>query len=108
MRDYLGKVTRKETASIGNSSLLTRDTAFLPELDRAHDRCSVESQIEQIGQIENEIRTCHPLESPDLLERYSRPSEPRVVRGIRIRDLTFKRLEELVTALKKRSLIFDD
>jgi hypothetical protein len=108
MRDYLGKVTRKETTSIGAYSVLTTNTAFLSELDQTRDKSSVESQIEQIALIEEEIRTYHPLESPDLLDRYSRPSEPPVVRGIRIQDLMFKRLEEFVTALKKRSLIFDD
>jgi t-SNARE complex subunit (syntaxin) len=108
MRDYLGTVRRKENKAIGAYQVLTTNTAFLSELEQQRFRASLEYQIAQIEAVEEEIKTYHPLESPDLLSRYTRTDGPSVIRGIRIRDLAFKRLEELVTALKKRSLIFDD
>jgi hypothetical protein len=101
-------VRRKETTSLSAYGVLTTNTSFLSALDRLPDKFSVATQLEQIARIETEISVYHSLESPDLSARYQCISDPPSISGIRMRDLMFKRLEELVTALKKRSLIFDD
>jgi cell division protein FtsB len=108
MRRYLENMRRKECASNNAYEILTLNTSFYEELENLPHRFFLESQIRQIHSIEEEIKTHRPLETPDLLEKYEAAPDPPVIRRIRIRDLVFRRLEELVTALKKRSLIFDD
>ncbi|OHS97930.1 hypothetical protein TRFO_35770 [Tritrichomonas foetus] len=107
MKDTLAHLQAKESNSNNLYHTLITNTSFLSHYERnppSHD--VKESMYETIRAIEEDIQKVGPLSSPNLLNQVS--SLKNDFGLLKMRDLTFKRLEELAYTLKKRSFVVDD
>ncbi|KAK8885060.1 hypothetical protein M9Y10_044188 [Tritrichomonas musculus] len=107
MTQMLERLEQKEKKSFDIYQTLESNTSFLSYYDSHPPRAEVkDGMIQSVQDIEADIQKIGPLSSPNLLDQVS--SLKHDFGLLKMRDLTFKRLEELAYTLKKRSFVVDD
>ena len=107
MTQLLSRLEVKEKNSLNLFQTLETNTSFLSYYNSHPPSIEVkDNMIQTIQDIEDDIQKIGPVSSPNLLSQVS--SLKRDFGLLKMRDLTFKRLEELAYTLKKRSFVVDD
>lgn len=107
MIQLLSRLEVKEKNSLNLYQTLETNTSFLSFYETHPPSIEVKDKmIRDIQNIEDDIQKIGPVSSPNLLSQVS--SLQKDFGLLKMRDLTFKRLEELAYTLKKRSFVVDD
>ena len=107
MSENLAKLKDKEGNSINNFQTLDTNTSFIAHYQQRPPTLDDKSElIKKIQETEEEIKKFGTLSAPNLLEQVSNLSNDYGL--LKLRDVNFKRLEELAYTLKKRSFHVDD
>lgn len=106
MLDTLSKLEIKSDNKIKEYNTLLMNTSFQQELQK-HSFTSKEKTdlITTIKDIENEIQKIIPLQTQSNADAIT---DLNVGSFLKLKDIKFKRLEELSHALKKKAIVFDE
>lgn len=109
MAQTLAHLESKAEAQNLKYQTLCNNTSFLNQLERypptEQDR---DARIAAIREIEESTKRIGPISTPTLLSQVESLDRSQDFGHLKLRDLTFKRLEELTCSLKKRSFIVDE
>lgn len=107
MTQILARLEVKEKHSLDLYQTLETNTSFLSYYNRHPPSIEVkDNMVQAVQDIEEDIEKIGPISSPNLLSQISSLKQDFGL--LKMRDLTFKRLEELAYTLKKRSFVVDD
>jgi hypothetical protein len=109
MRSFLFKLREKERRSLDVFNTLCTNTGFLEFFDGHFlSKFKGTDVAPLIQSIEADISRFSSLSRPSLLSRILSSAKPPFFIRLKLRDLLFRRLEELTCTLKKRSFVLDE